>query len=96
MSRPTVQRINFTEFRPALERARAAGTRIVPDEKDRWTRYVTEHGVREHNFRAYAAGQYEGLEPVIIDESGEWGGYYLWSAAEEVALRWHRPIIRNG
>ena len=90
MSRPTVQKITFTEFRRALERARAAGTRIVPAEKDRWHRYVTGHGVREHNFRTCAAGQYENLEPVIIDEPGEWGGYYLRSAVEEVALRWQR------
>jgi hypothetical protein len=92
MSRPTVQQTNFIEFRRALERARAAGTRIVPGEKDRWQRYVTEHGVRERNFQAYAAGKYQTLEPVIIDEPGEWGGYYLWSATEEVALRWHRPV----
>jgi hypothetical protein len=92
MLRPTVQQTTFTEFRRMLERARAAGTRILPGERDRWQLYVTEHGVREHNFRANAAGLYESLEPVIIDEPGDWGGYFLWSAANEVALRWHRPV----
>jgi hypothetical protein len=91
MSRPIVEELNFTEFRRALDRAALAGTRIQPREKERWQEYVRRNAVRELNFQAFAAGKYEGLEPVIIDDTTEWGGYFLWSAMEEVVLRWRRP-----
>ena len=90
MSRPTVVELNYPEFRQALEIATATGTRIVPREKDRWDRYVALNKVREVNFQAYARGRYDNLEAVIIDSSTPWGGYYMWSAAEEIALRWER------
>jgi len=91
MSRPIVEELNFTEFRRALDKATAAGTRIIPSDTQRWQQYVKTHTVREHNFKAYAAGKFDGLQPVIIDDAGEWGGYYLWSAVDEVVLRWRRP-----
>ena len=91
MSRPTVEEVNFQEFKRALDKAIAAGTRIIPTEGDRWAAYVSKHAVRELNFKAYTQGQYDSLDAVIIDDPGEWGGYYLWSTAEEVALRWRRP-----
>jgi hypothetical protein len=88
MARPTLEEVNFQEFKRTLEKALAAGARITPREKERWTAYVAAQGVREVNVRAYAAGMYPGLEAVIIDDPGPNGGYYLWSADEEVALRW--------
>jgi hypothetical protein len=90
MTRPTVEEVDFQQFKRALERAAATGTRIVPVEKERWERYVKAKGVREVNFQGFARSKYEGLEPVIIDDDGPFGGYYMWSAAEERALRW-RP-----
>lgn len=93
MSRPTVVELNYPEFRRALEVATATGTRILPREKERWTRYVTENKVREVNFQAYARGKYENLEAVIIEDStSAWGGYYMWSPQDEVVLRWERPV----
>jgi len=91
MSRPTAQKIEYSDFKRALERAVAAGTRISTRDAERWATYVTAKGVREHNFKAFLVGQYDKLEAVIIDDPGEWGGYYLWSALDEVAFRWHRP-----
>ena len=91
MARPIVEELNFTEFRRALEAANVAGTRITPQQKERWAAYVAKHGVRETNFQAYAAGKYDDLEPVIIDSDPPWGGYYLWSVREEIVLRWRRP-----
>ena len=91
MSRPIVEKLNFQEFKRALEKALAAGTRIIPTESARWAAYVTANSVRELNFKAYTQSQYESLDAVIIDDPGPWGGYYLWSAAEEVVLRWRRP-----
>ena len=91
MSRPTVEQLHYPEFKRAVERAIVAGTRITPKEKDRWTKYVRTHNVREANFQAYARGLFDNLEPLILDEGPPWGGYYMWSAAEEVALRWSKP-----
>lgn len=91
MARPTIAEVDFQQFKRALERAIAGGTRITPAESERWAKYVEANGIREVNVRAYAAGKYDGLEPVIIDEPAPSGGYYLWSASEEVALQW-----RNG
>jgi hypothetical protein len=91
MTRPIVEELNFTEFRRAVDAALLAGTRITPIETQRWADYIAKHKVRETNFQAYAAGKYEGLEPLIIDSGPPWGGYYLWSAREEVVLRWRRP-----
>jgi hypothetical protein len=91
MSRPIVEELNFQEFKRALDKALAAGTRILPTEGTRWAAYVNAHGVRENNFQAYARGMYESLDALIIYEPAPWGGYYLWSPAEEVVLRWRRP-----
>lgn len=91
MTRPTVVEVNFPEFKRAVDNAIATGTRILPRETERWQRYVATHQVRELNFQAYARGKYENLEPLIIDAGAPWGGYYMWSPKEEVALRWQRP-----
>lgn len=90
MARPTVVELNFQEFKRALDNAIATGTRIVPRETERWKQYVSANQVREINFHAYVRGKYENLEPVIIDAAAPWGGYYMWSAQEEVVLRWQR------
>jgi hypothetical protein len=91
MARPTVEQLIFPEFKRAMERALVAGTRITPLERERWTKYVAAHKVREANFQAYARGMYPDLEPLILDEGPPWGGYYMWSADEEIVLRWSRP-----
>lgn len=88
MSRPTVVEVNFHEFKRALESALASGARIVPGDTQRWRGYVAAHRVRETNFQAYVRGKHENLEPVIIDAAAPWGGYYMWSSKDEIALRW--------
>jgi hypothetical protein len=79
--------VDFQQFKRALQGSVANGTRITPAEKERWALYVAKHGIREVNVQAYGAGMYPNLEPVIIDDSIV-GGYFLWSADEEVALQW--------
>ena len=91
MSRPIVEQLIFAEFKRAVERASVAGTRITPQERERWDQYVAKHKVREINFQAYARGMYPSLEPLILDENPPWGGYYMWSQDLEVVLRWNRP-----
>jgi hypothetical protein len=88
MSRPTVKEINFVDFKRILEQAMAAGTRLEKSDKDRWSAYVTQHRVKEAGFIAYARSHSESLKPVIVDDPGPSGGYYLYSERDEVCLKW--------
>lgn len=88
MARPRIVDVDYFQFRKALQRAIDNGQRISESDKQRWLSWVRQHGVREAAFRSFAAGKYEGLEPVIIDADGAWRGYYLFSTQEEACLKW--------
>lgn len=90
MNRPTAREINFFDFREALSRASATGTRIEPLDRARWDRYVAAHGIREAMFLNYCKGSCESLRPVIIDDESPWAGYYLYSPDEEICFKWVR------
>jgi hypothetical protein len=95
VSRPIVEQLHFPEFKSAIDRAIVAGTRITPNERERWAQYVATHKIREANFQAYARGMFPDLQPLILDEGPPWGGYYMWSPVEEVVLRWRRPVTAD-
>jgi len=88
MSRPTIKEINFVDFKRILEQAAAAGTRVEKSDKARWSAFVTQSRVKEAGFIAYARSHSESLTPVIVDDSGPNGGYYLYSERDEVCLKW--------
>lgn len=88
MSRPTVKEINFVDFKRMLEQALAAGTRVEKADKQRWSTFVSQQGVKEAGFHAYARSHSESLKPIIIDEPAPNGGYYLYSERDEVCLKW--------
>jgi hypothetical protein len=88
MSRPTVLEINYVDFKRILEQAAALGTRVEKSDKARWSNYVTQNRVKEAGFIAYARSHSESLKPVIVDESGPAGGYYLYSERDEVCVKW--------
>jgi len=88
MSRPTVKEINYVDFKRILEQAAANGTRVEKSDKSRWSTYVTQNRVKEAGFSAYAKSHSESLKPVIVDEAGPSGGYYLYSERDEVCLKW--------
>jgi len=91
MSRPRIVEVNYFEFQRALVRATNAGNRIDRTDKARWSKWVSENRVKEAAFKSIGEGRFDGLEPVIIDEEGEWRGYYLVSTKEEACLKWQRP-----
>jgi hypothetical protein len=91
MSRPSIQDIDYHEFLTALRKAVDDGSRIDVSERQRWTEWVKKHRVREAAFKSMGGGRFEGLQPVIIDNDGKWGGYYLHSSEEEACLKWYRP-----
>ena len=88
MSRPTVKEVNYVDFKRILQQATAAGTRVEKGDKSRWSTYVTQNRVKEAGFFAYARSHSESLKPVIIDETGPNGGYYLVSERDEVCVKW--------
>lgn len=90
MARPRIVEKDYFQFQRALKRAMEGGRRIEKTEADRWKAWVKEHRIKEAAFKSFGANMYEDLEPVIIDEDNEWGGYYLYSRDEEVVLAWER------
>jgi len=90
MARPRIVEKDYYRFQKALQLAVDTGKRIDVSEIARWKAWVKENRVKEASFKSFGAGMYEGLEPVIIDDDGEWGGYFMFSKAEEVVLIWTR------
>jgi hypothetical protein len=90
MARPRIVEVDYFRFQQALRRATDSGERIDRTQKDRWSEWVREHHVKEAAFKSFGQGMYDGLEPVIIDTSDEWRGYYLVSKSEETCLKWDR------
>lgn len=88
MARPKIVDVDYFQFQRALRRAIDSGQRIDVADKDRWLSWVRENRVKEAAFKSFGQGKYEGLEPVIIDEDGDWRGYYLVSQEEEACLKW--------
>ena len=90
MARPRIVDVDYFLFQNALRKAIDTGQRIDIAEKDRWSAWVRANHVKEAAFKSFAQGKYQGLEPVIIDDKGEWSGYYLVSKQEEACLKWQR------
>jgi hypothetical protein len=90
MARPRIVDVDYFQFQQALRKAVDSGQRIDVSQKDRWLAWVRENHIKEAAFKTFAQGKYEGLEPVIIDASDEWRGYYLVSKQEEACLKWER------
>jgi hypothetical protein len=88
MSRPTVKEINYVDFKRTLEQAAVAGTRVEKSDKVRWADCVARYRVKEAGFVAYARSHSESLKPIIVDDPGGVGGYYLYSERDEVCLKW--------
>ncbi len=92
MGRPRIVEKDYYQFQQALQRAVDTGNRIDVSDRKRWQEWVKEHRVKEVSFKTFGAGMYEELEPVIINQDDEWGGYFMFSKAEEVVLTWvHDP-----
>jgi hypothetical protein len=90
MVRPRIVDVDYQEFLGALRRASEAGQRIDAADKLRWAAWVKNNHMREAAFKSVGKSRIEGLQPVIIDDAGEWGGYYLYSKEEEACLKWVR------
>ncbi len=88
MQQPRIVQVDYHEFQAALRRAGDLGRRVDAPDRDRWASWVKTHGVKEAAFKSIGGSKFEGLIPVIIDDSEPWGGYYLYSSDEEACLKW--------
>ena len=90
MSQVRIVEQNYFEFTSALREAADAGSRIEPNEKERWKEFVRENRIQEAAFKSLADKKYEGMKPVIIANDSPWRGYYLYTTVEEAVLKWVR------
>jgi hypothetical protein len=88
LNRPTIVAVDYHQFLAELRKAGDAGKRIETSDKARWSAGVKAHNVREAAFKSLGSNQFEGLKPVIVDDAGAWGGYYLYTDTEEACLKW--------
>jgi hypothetical protein len=89
MGQPRILEIPYQEFLTTLRRATDLRRKIDPSDKERWDRFVREHGVPEAGMGVKAsAGAMSGkTKAVIIDGDGKADGYYLYSAADLFCLK---------
>jgi len=80
----------YSEFWRQLEMAAESGERIEHTDKQRWKAYVREYNVKEGASRVHAGALGEPIKAVIIASGGDWDGYYVYSASDEVCMRYSR------
>ena len=90
MSQVRIVEQNYFEFSNALRAASDRGNKLEPHDKVDWKAWVNEHRIQEAAFKSLADKKYEGMKPVIINEDGAWGGYYMYTTDEEAVLKWVR------
>jgi hypothetical protein len=95
VNRPRIIAVDYHQFLQQLRKATDAGKRIDASDKPRWSAWVKQNNIREAAFKSVGSNQFEDLQPVIIDDEGTWGGYYLYTASEEACLKWVPPQPTN-
>jgi hypothetical protein len=91
MARSRVVEVNYHEFMTALRTAAEKGTRIERTDKARWNAYVKDHGVHEASCRRIATGRGSGdVKAVIINDEGDWDGFYVYSPDDQMCLKFQR------
>jgi hypothetical protein len=91
MARSRLVEVNYHEFMTALRTAGERGTRIERSDKEGWAAYIKKHGVKEASARRVAAGRGSGdVKAVIINDEGDWNGFYVYSPDDQMCLKFHR------
>ena len=88
MARARIIEVNYYEFCKQLRKAADQGKRIEKSDKDKWAAYVKENRVNEIAMNSWGRSKFGGTVPVVINNGGEWEGYYAYSKDEEAALKW--------
>lgn len=85
-------RIVEVEYHLLIEKIRQAADMhrlITKSDKEKWSQYVAENGVRETALFAFGRVKFASGKPqlVAIAMGDEWGGCYVYSKEDEAALK---------
>ena len=89
MAKPRIYQVDFFDFQVALRTAIDAGHRIDKADKKKWKAYVRANSVPEAAMRKRAEGMALGgqFQVVIINDEGDWEGYYVYSPDDQFCLK---------
>lgn len=95
VNKPRIHSVNYFDFVNALRKANSAGHRIEKTEKQRWADYVRKNKVPEAAMSKYAESMVVGgqVKFVIINDDGEWEGYYVYSKDDQFSVKFD---VREG
>ncbi len=90
MNSPRIYSVYYFDFVTALRKATNAKLRIDKAEKQRWTDYVRKNKVPEAAMGKQAESMSVGgkIESVIINDDGEWEGYYVYSNDDQFCVKY--------
>jgi hypothetical protein len=90
MGQPSIVEVDYYQLKEKLKRAVDAGGRIEKTDKQRWQKYIKEHGVNETSMLAWGKVKFMSgkIRLVAIDHGETWDGFYAYSDDDEAALKW--------
>lgn len=88
MKRARIIEVNYHDFLAKLQRAADIEGKIEKTEKEKWSKYIRTHNIKEAAFLKAGAAKFSNVTPVIIDHDDEWDGIYLYSKDDEACLKW--------
>ena len=89
MNKPRIYSVYYQDFVAALQKAINAGHRIDKTEKQRWADYVRKNKIPEAAMGKHAESMSVGgrIKFVIINDDGDWEGYYAYSNDDQFCLK---------
>ena len=88
MRRAHMKEVNYYEFQMHLRDATDKGCRIEKGQKEAWKAYLKELDIKEIAAISIGNLQFESVIPVIINCSGGWDGFYVYSKDNEAVLKY--------
>ena len=94
MGERRVFEIPYSDFSQILRSASNKKQKIEKTNKEAWKSYVTKHTVPEPAllYRGKSATLSGKVDVIIIDGAGESDGYYVYSADEQVSLKFESGV----
>ena len=89
MNNPRIYSVYYFDFITALQKAINAKLRIDKAEKQRWADYVRKNKIPEAAMKMQAESMSVGgrIESTIINDNGEWEGYYVYSKDDQFCIK---------
>jgi hypothetical protein len=89
VNKPRIYTVYYVDFVDALQKAINAGQRIDKTEKQRWADYVRKNKIPEAAMSKRGESMCLGgrIESVIINDNGEWEGYYVYSKDDQFCVK---------